>query len=77
MMASRLGSSKDTIPIFIGDDVTDENAFLTLRRGVTIRVKNESSARTAARYTLNNVEGVRRFLLWLTSLETKMRCESR
>ena len=67
MMASRLKSSKNAVPIFIGDDATDEDAFRTLRRGITICVKNGKNARTAARYTLNNVESVRRFLLWLAT----------
>src|SRR3989338_4595201 len=62
MMASRIKSSKNAIPIFIGDDETDEDAFRALRRGITIRVKNEKNTETAARYTLNNVESVRRFL---------------
>ena len=67
MMASRLKGSKNAVPIFIGDDATDEDAFRTLRRGVTIRVKNGKNAETAARYTLNNTESVRRFLLWLAA----------
>ena len=77
MMASRLKSSKNAVPVFIGDDETDEDAFRALRRGITIRVKNGKSIKTAARYTLNNVGSVRKFLLWLAPLETKMRCESR
>ena len=77
MMASRIKSSKNAIPIFVGDDETDEDAFRALRRGITIRVKNGKNAETAARYTLNNTESVRKFLLWLAPLETKMRCESR
>ena len=65
MMASRIKSSKNAIPIFVGDDETDEDAFRALRRGITIRVKNGKNAETAARYTLNNTESVRKFLLWL------------
>ena len=71
MMASRIKSSKNAIPIFVGDDETDEDAFRALRRGITIRVKNGKNAETAARYTLNNVESVRRFLLWLSALRSR------
>ena len=71
MMASRIKSSKNAIPIFVGDDETDEDAFRALRSGVTIRVKNGKNAETAARYTLNNVESVRRFLLWLSALRSR------
>ena len=67
IMASRIKSSKNAIPIFVGDDETDEDAFRALRSGVTIRVKNGKNAETAARYTLNNTESVRRFLLWLAA----------
>ena len=71
MMASRLKSSKNAVPVFIGDDATDEDAFRALRRGITIRVKNGKNAETSARYTLNNVESVRRFLLWLSALRSR------
>ena len=71
MMASRLKSSKNAVPVFIGDDATDEDAFRALRRGITIRVKNGKNAETSARYTLNNTESVRRFLLWLSALRSR------
>jgi trehalose-phosphatase len=68
LMATRLRDYKKALPIFIGDDVTDEDAFLALRHGITIHVKNGKNVKTSARYTLNNVDSVRRFLLWLASL---------
>ena len=71
MWASRLKSSKNAVSIFIGDDETDEDAFRALRRGITIRVKNGKNAETSARYTLNNTESVRRFLLWLSALRSR------
>jgi trehalose 6-phosphate phosphatase len=49
-------------PIYIGDDLTDENAFRVLgRRGVGI-VVNEQPRPTAARYALKNPTEVERFL---------------
>ncbi|MCF8030084.1 MAG: trehalose-phosphatase [Desulfohalobiaceae bacterium] len=53
------------VPIFIGDDVTDENAFHALsRRGITLVVANESRP-TEAKYRLESVGEVRDFLSML------------
>ena len=44
----------DVVPIYIGDDITDEDAFHTLaERGLTIVVA-DTPRRTAARYALQN-----------------------
>ncbi len=48
------------VPIYIGDDVTDESAFAALPRGLTIRVG--PPRRTRARYVLRSPEEVREFL---------------
>jgi len=54
------------LPIFIGDDRTDEDAFGALeKRGVGILVSEQPHV-TAARYCLNNPEEVERFLRALT-----------
>jgi len=54
------------LPIFIGDDRTDEDAFGALeKRGVGILVSEQPHV-TAARYCLNNPEEVERFLRGLT-----------
>lgn len=50
-----------TFPIFIGDDVTDESAFLSIPRGLSIRVG--TSCRTNARFRLRNPKEVKAFLL--------------
>jgi trehalose 6-phosphate phosphatase len=56
----------DTIPIYVGDDLTDENAFLALRdRSITVHVKDGLET-TAARYTLESPDEVGRFLAGLT-----------
>lgn len=53
------------VPIFIGDDVTDENAFKALsKRGITLVVANESRP-TEAKYRLESVSEVRNFLSML------------
>ncbi len=52
---------KGALPVFIGDDRTDEDGFLALRgRGITIHVGR--SRRTAARYTVRTVPDVLVFL---------------
>jgi trehalose 6-phosphate phosphatase len=58
----------EVLPLYIGDDVTDEDAFKSLRqKGIGILVGN-STAKTAARYTLENPEEVERFLKELMSV---------
>jgi trehalose 6-phosphate phosphatase len=48
------------LPIYLGDDLSDESAFRALGRGVTVRVG--SRRRTAARYALRNPSDVCAFL---------------
>ena len=52
------------LPIYIGDDLTDEPAFSALRRGITIRVG--SGVPTMAHFWLKDPEEVRIFLERLT-----------
>jgi alpha,alpha-trehalase len=59
---------EDVLPFYIGDDVTDEDAFRALRgRGIGIVVR-EHAYETAAAYSLKNPDEVREFLLKLVSL---------
>ncbi|MBN2505209.1 MAG: trehalose-phosphatase [Verrucomicrobia bacterium] len=54
--------SPGVLPIYLGDDLTDEDAFEALRRrGVGIVVRDEPRP-TAARYALENVAEVQAFL---------------
>lgn len=52
----------EVVPVYIGDDVTDEDAFRALADdGLGILVRDGAAARTAARYTLGSPEEVGRF----------------
>ena len=51
---------QSTLPIFVGDDVTDETAFAALSNGITVHVGNKR--RTLARFYLRNPREVRTFL---------------
>jgi trehalose-phosphatase len=56
----------DLLPIYIGDDTTDEDAFKFLRRqGLNIYVKNDSELETLAHYYVRNPSEVYKFLEWL------------
>lgn len=48
------------LPVYVGDDTTDESAFEALPRGITVRVG--TPRRTKARYKLRNPDKVREFL---------------
>jgi trehalose 6-phosphate phosphatase len=54
-----------TLPIYIGDDVTDEDAFAAIPQGITIRVGGIPATGTRAHYALPDVSAVARFLSWL------------
>lgn len=61
----------DTVPLYLGDDITDEDAFRVLReRGIGILVYDADDPdtverTTAAQYTLASVDDVERFLTGL------------
>lgn len=60
-LISQLG---DGLPIYIGDDQTDEDAFTKLSSGITVLV-SKSWRPSAAEYRLRNHEDVSRFLRYL------------
>ncbi len=61
--------TRDLIPVYIGDDVTDEDAFISLRgKGVTILVGKRRE--TAAHYCLKNPEEVLDLLKRIVSTVT-------
>ncbi len=54
------------MPVYIGDDVTDEDAFREIRNdGIGIRVDETAAGDSAARYRLRDPREVRQFLLKL------------
>jgi len=57
----------DTLVIYLGDDISDENAFSVLPEAITIRVG--AAPVTCARYRLPDPAAVHEFLLWLVSRE--------
>ncbi|NBC33048.1 MAG: trehalose-phosphatase [Alphaproteobacteria bacterium] len=66
-----------TLPLYIGDDLTDENAFRALRpdggavNGIGLVIRDERSRRTAASYVLEDPEAVRALLAWLAEHEER------
>ena len=55
-------NAENVVPLYIGDDTTDEDAFAAIaERGIGILV-SEAPRPTAARYWLQNPQEVRRFL---------------
>ncbi len=65
-----MGMKRDTVlPVYIGDDVTDEDAFSAIQQqGVGILVADEPR-QTAARYQLPNTQAVHDFLTMLATME--------
>lgn len=61
-IAARIGQP-GALVIIIGGDPTDEDAFVALPQGITIRVG--SGVETAAKYHVDGPDGVRDFLEWL------------
>lgn len=50
---------KDYFPLYIGDDTTDEDAFVVVREsGLTVLVSDEPEKKSAARYRLKNTQEV-------------------
>ncbi|GJD06205.1 Probable trehalose-phosphate phosphatase E [Galdieria sulphuraria] len=73
-------NSPDVVPIYIGDDRTDEDAFqVVVKKGVAIIVADESEYATFANFRLKDPSEVRKFLFqfWISKVQTvasKMSC---
>jgi len=62
---------EENIPLYVGDDITDENAFRTLQRlGLGILVGDHGDF-SAAHYSLKDVDEVKEFLKQITELIRK------
>jgi trehalose-phosphatase len=59
---------EDLLTIYLGDDITDENAFCALPDAITINVGDMPI--TSARFQLPDPSAVHEFLLWLAIQET-------
>jgi trehalose-phosphatase len=63
------GRAKKRIPIFIGDDVTDEDVFRALRGGITVHVGKPRP--TAAKYHIDLQKDVARLLTRIAVIDLK------
>jgi trehalose-phosphatase len=63
-VAQHLGDLACRLVFYLGDDRTDEDAFVKLREGVTVKVGRPPLS-TRARYHVADSAGVERFLAWL------------
>ena len=64
-LRERVPQTGRLLPIYIGDDLTDEDAFDAIRSsgvGLVVRSDEDGGRPTAAQYTLNNPTEVREFL---------------
>ncbi len=55
------------LQIYVGDDLTDEDAFTAMPEGITINVGR--AVTTSARYYIEKQESVQQFLVWLAESE--------
>lgn len=60
-------TEKDSIAVYIGDDLTDEAVYRVLRRPNISIVISDNDRVTAADYTLEDCDDVQRFLDWLAA----------
>jgi alpha,alpha-trehalase len=69
-LLERLSAGRSAVlPVYVGDDITDEDAFRALAgRGLTLVVQGPDDRLTAADYALANTDEVRRFLELLTAI---------
>ncbi|MFZ2648766.1 MAG: trehalose-phosphatase [Burkholderiaceae bacterium] len=68
-LAAKRGAS---VPIYIGDDITDEHAFHALAgRGVCVAVRDGGMRQTAAELALADVDDVKRFVDMLSAIASR------
>jgi trehalose 6-phosphate phosphatase len=66
----RLGLDReDAVPLYVGDDITDEDAFHVLADGgLCVAVRHDETRPTAADYAVQDTQEVQRLLAWLAEL---------
>ena len=57
---------KKLIPIYIGDDLSDENVFKILKSGITIKIGKDHASQ--AMYYCQNVKQIKVFLGWFLNI---------
>lgn len=69
-LLERLGLDRpEVVPLYIGDDLTDEDAFQVLAgRGLTVAVRDSETRQTAADFAITDTTDVKRFLEMLASI---------
>ena len=73
LILKNISEFKNFFPIYIGDDITDENAFQHLRKeGITIFVTHDSNRKTAAQYWLKDPDEVIKFLQSLSKINKEV-----
>ena len=66
LMEARRLDPQTTLPVYIGDDITDEDGFRAMRpSGIGLIVRDDRPRRTMASYVLNGPEAVWALLDWL------------
>ena len=68
MMYTQLRTSRASVPVFVGDDATDEDVFKALRRGITVKVLSSGGKKSYAHYALDDLRAVEKFLVWLACI---------
>jgi trehalose-phosphatase len=67
-LLEQMGAAGSASPLYVGDDVTDEDAFRALKgQGIGVLVRDDQPRASAADYVLDDVDEVRRFLEVLTA----------